>query len=319
MRSYLPLFLLLTVCCGVSASEKCTDTPQQSRISFETVERDLRYLASDALKGRASGKEGAKLAREYIAKRYSALQLASIEGIADSFTQYYSDFILDGLFQDRVGTNVIAVAKGTLYPEHVVVFTAHYDHIGIQRGKVHPGADDNASGVSALLAIASQSAASPPKHTHLFVATEYEEEGLLGAKAFVENPPVNVENIKLNINLDMLSQPGYRKKLYIAGTKQSPWLRTLLKEMIDAKPCATFGHDGRTKSRYQQDYIDWRRASDHWAFARKGIPYLFFGVDEHRFYHKPSDSVDKVDWPFYFHAVQTVADTVNLIDQYHFN
>lgn len=166
--------------------------------------------------------------------------------------------------------------------------------------------------------MAAKARLSPPQHTHIYVATEYEEQGLYGAKAFVAAPPVPVENIKLNINLDMLSQPGYRHQLYIAGTRQSPWLAELLAPVVEQQRCTVFGHDGRTRTRDRSDFIDWRKASDHWAFIREGIPYLFIGVGEHRYYHQPNDSVEHIDWPFYFNAVQTVENIVGILDRHQF-
>lgn len=316
----IPVILLLFACVFTAQARTCPSASLPVYLNPEQIRTDLEYLASDQLKGRRSGQEGALLARTYIAKRFLQSGLLSPElQKANGPEDYFSAFTLKGLFEDRTGINVVAITKGSRYPNDVIVFTAHYDHLGVQHGKVYNGADDNASGVSAMLAMADRSVRFPPAHTNIFVATEYEEQGLFGAKAFVEAPPVALERIRLNINLDMLSQPGSRGKLFVAGTRETPWLGEILQPLIERNPCVTFGHDGRSRSRYTQEYIDWRKSSDHWAFIRQQIPYLFLGVADHRHYHKPSDTAEQVHWPFYFNAVMTVNEIVQTINEHRFH
>ena len=112
---------------------------------------------------------------------------------------------------------MVAWLEGTQYPDKYIVITAHYDHLGKSGGKIYNGADDNASGVAAMLSIAEQLRRSRPKHSVIFLATDAEEKGLYGAKAFVQKPPVEISSIRFNLNLDMLAQGGGTSpKLYVS-------------------------------------------------------------------------------------------------------
>lgn len=310
------LLIYLPLCSSTLWASECVVEHAPSMFDKQQIKEDMAFLTSDTLKGRESGHEGAQLARHYIAKRYQELGLLPTATLLDKDGHgYFSPFILESLFSDRVGVNVIAKISSNDAEESVIVITAHYDHLGFKKGRIYAGADDNASGVSALLAIASVLAKKVTRHTYYFVATEYEEQGLFGAKAFVANPPVPLENIKLNINLDMLSQPGRRNKLYIAGTKKTPVLAEVLQPIVDNNPCIAYGHDGLSRSAYSREMIDWRRASDHWPFLSAGIPYLFFGVDDHHHYHRTTDNLDNVNWPFYLSAVESIITAVEILDK----
>src|SRR5690606_4458340 len=105
------------------------------------------------------------------------------------------------------GANIIGLVEGTRVPDRYFVVTAHYDHVGVHDGQIHNGADDNASGVATLLELAARLKAEPPQHSVLFVALDGEEPGLLGARAFVESPPVPLSAMALNLNFDMTGRP----------------------------------------------------------------------------------------------------------------
>src|SRR5690606_18370697 len=100
--------------------------------------------------------------------------------------------------------NVLGWIKGTENPDSFIVISAHYDHEGVKKGIIYNGADDNASGVSALFSFAEYFKSNPPKHSVILAAFDAEELGLRGSKYFVENPIVPLEKIRLNINLDMV-------------------------------------------------------------------------------------------------------------------
>jgi aminopeptidase YwaD len=195
--------------------------------------------------------------------------------------------------------NVAAVLPGrdpALAGECVVV-GAHYDHLGLggdaslapeRLGTVHPGADDNASGVAALLGIARAFAAEgPARRTVLFAAFGAEELGLLGSAHLVKNPPARcpVEKMQLMVNLDMVGRLR-DGKVYVDGADTAKGLRAEV-EAVAARPPAlplhpTFGGGGYGPS-------------DHTSFYARDVPVLFLFTGAHADYHRPSDTADKID------------------------
>jgi Zn-dependent M28 family amino/carboxypeptidase len=174
---------------------------------------------------------------------------------------------------------------------------------------VYNGADDNASGVAGLLAAASRFARRPPRHSIIFAAFDAEEFGLRGASTFVAAPPVPVERIALNVNLDMIGRNA-RGELYAAGAHHRPYLRPLV-ERVAARASVKLlqGHDDPKLGQN-----DWTFQSDHGAFHRAGVPFLYFGVEDHPDYHKPTDDFEKLSPEFFVRAAETVTAAVELLD-----
>ncbi len=198
-----------------------------------------------------------------------------------------------------VTANVVAVLPGrdpALAGECVVV-GAHYDHLGFggdaslapeQVGTVHPGADDNASGVAALLAIARAMAAEgPARRTFLFAAFGAEELGILGSAHLVKNPSpaCAIERMQLMVNLDMVGRPR-GAKVYVDGADTAGGLRDLVGALATRAPRLplelVFGGDGYGPS-------------DHTSFYARGVPVVSLFTGAHGDYHRPSDTADKVD------------------------
>ena len=121
--------------------------------------------------------------------------------------------------------------------------TAHFDHLGVRNGQVFNGADDNASGVAALLAVAARVSANKPEHSVVFAALDAEESGLNGAKAFMGDPPVAREAIVMNVNLDMVARDE-KNLLFATGTFQYPFLKAYLKDVARPPVVLRLGHDG---------------------------------------------------------------------------
>jgi hypothetical protein len=181
--------------------------------------------------------------------------------------------------------------------DECVVIGAHYDHLGLggeeslapeQTGTVHPGADDNASGVSAMLAIARASvAAGPPRRSILFVAFGAEEIGLLGSSRLVKAPPAAcpVARMQLMVNLDMVGRPD-RGRLYVDGADTARGLR----DLVAAAAKAAGG--GITLAFGAGDGYG---PSDHTSFYARDVPVLYLFTGAHADYHRPSDTADKVD------------------------
>ena len=213
---------------------------------------------------------------------------------------------------NRASTSSGSAVDGQSDDARAIVVSAHYDHVGVRDGKTYPGADDNASGTAALLAMASLCKASPWQHDVVFAAFDAEEMGLQGSRAFVATPPIPKSRIALNLNMDMVSRSDARE-IFVAGTSYRPELRTVL-EPVAARSAVKvrFGHD---QSKGGFDRNDWTMQSDHGPFHTAGIPFVYFGVEDHADYHKPTDTFDKIDRAFFFQVVATIVDAIGTLDR----
>ncbi len=254
---------------------------------------DVRFLSSDAMQGRLVGSEGSAEARRFILGRMREIGLTPAD-------QAFTFKKKDG--SEVTGVNLVARIAGTQPGGRAIVITAHYDHLGVQNGQIYNGADDNASGVAGLLAIAEAFKAKAPKHDIWIVFLDAEEGGLRGARAFVESPPVPRERIALNINLDMISK-NTKGELYAAGGSTQPWVKAQLDALAPGAPVTLKqGHD--TGPYESSD--NWTYQSDHGVFARAGILWVYFGVEDHPEYHKPTDDFATIPQDFFRKAVETV-------------
>lgn len=262
---------------------------------------DVRILSADDMEGRLVGSPGGEKARGYILGRMREIGLVPVE-------QAFVFKRKDGA--EVRGVNLIARIEGSSPGGKVLVITAHYDHLGIQGGQIYNGADDNASGVAGLLAVAEAFKAAPPRHTVLFVALDAEEGGLRGARVFLKAPPVPAGDIALNINFDMLAKNA-RGELYAAGGSPNPWVKARLEALVPTAPVSLkLGHDTGP----DDSFDNWTYQSDHGVFARAGIPWVYFGVEDHPEYHKPTDDFATVPQAFFLKAVDTVVAAARLFD-----
>ncbi|WJG08813.1 M28 family peptidase [Aliiglaciecola sp. LCG003] len=289
----------------------CSQYKLNQRVNAEQLWSDFSTLASDKMQGRKSQTKGALLAREYIQQRYANAGLAGVISELD----YLLPFTYKHGWTEFDGVNVAGWVKGAVFPDQYIVVTAHYDHLGKKGRDIYNGADDNASGVSAMLALADKKMSEQPKHSIIFLATDAEEKGLYGAKGFLQKPPVSLSKIKYNLNLDMLSQNKSDNRLYISGARSYPQLAPLVQEAISsAGLCLVSEHRNQRRNSAGFKRTNWRKASDHGAFAKLGIANLFIGVLDHPYYHSSNDTVDKVDAKFFTTAVETSLHVLELLD-----
>ncbi|AKD03889.1 M28 family peptidase [Pontibacter korlensis] len=275
---------------------------QSSKPDAKLLLQDIKVLSADSMQGRLSGTKGSEKAQAYILRRFKEVGLKPFNG---NYKQHFS--IDTKRAQVPEATNLVGYIPGK--SDKAIVITAHYDHVGEREGNIYNGADDNASGVGALLAAAAHFSKHPPKHTLIFAALDGEELGLQGAKAFLEQPPVPVQNILLNINMDMLSINN-KGELYASGTYHYPQLKPYLEKVKPRKKAKLMlGHD-----RPEQGQDDWTGQSDHFRFHERGIPYVYFGVEDHPHYHKPTDDFENVNTVFYPDAAALVIDFLEIAD-----
>ena len=272
-------------------------TPLAAQQSAEAREllNDVKFLASDALQGRKIGTPGADTAAAYLARRFAAAGLQPGSG------GWYQRFTVDPSapaaqhsgIGGAAGENVIGILPGrdTGLQNQVVVVGAHYDHLGLggfgslapdSTGKVHNGADDNASGSAALIAIAKHLAAHPPARTVVFIAFSGEEEGLLGSEWYVRHPLYPLDHTEAMLNLDMVGRLR-DSKLIIYGTATAKEWQPLLDSLN-----ATAHFDLHAQG-------DGYGPSDQSSFYAAGLPVLHFFTDLHADYHRPSDDWQKIN------------------------
>lgn len=303
--------LTLAACETTTPTETATPPAAASPADYTQLMDDLRILSADDMQGRDTGSEGGAKAREYIVGRLEAL------GVQPSPMGRLQPWEMQGPTREGVktfnGVNIIGVIPGTRVSDKYIVVTAHYDHVGVNDGQVFNGADDNASGVATMLELAKRLKVNPPEHSVLIVALDGEERSLLGAKHFVEAPPVPLSSISMNLNFDMTARADTDGKLWVTGTYQHPYFRPLL-ERIAARGTVSLAFGKDTPEDKGAD--NWVEASDHAAFHRAGLPFLYFGVNYHPDYHRPSDDFEKVVPATFQSSTELAIEGFRALDQW---
>jgi Zn-dependent M28 family amino/carboxypeptidase len=298
MRNQILIFILIFLGLNTSSFSQ--------KINEKELLEDLQYLSSDALEGRKPLTEGGKMAAQYIKERFAALKLHT------QYLDYTQSFTFTNAREQKVyenAANIVGFIPGK-NSSQMIVITAHYDHLGKRDELIFNGADDNASGTAALLAFASYFSQNRPNHSIMFVALDAEEMGHQGAKALVKDFPFPLEQVKLNINMDMISR-NENNELYAAGTYHYPFLKPSLESVAKGKKMnLLLGHDipGTGND-------DWSLASDHAQFHLKKIPFIYFGVEDHEDYHRPTDTFENIDPDFYVAATQLILNAIIKLDK----
>ena len=307
-RDYLLLALLLVgnITFAQSPIERALNT-----INRSSAEATINFLASDDLQGREAGVHGSRVTSEYIV---SLLQWMGVSPLADSYFQPFDAYRKERQKKGRLEVhpdsiaklkqevhqklsmrNVLGMIPGKNTKEYVIV-GAHFDHLGIDPAldgdQIYNGADDNASGVSAVLQIARAFLASgqQPERNVIFAFWDGEEKGLLGSKYFVQTCPF-LSQIKGYLNFDMIgrnNKPQQPKQVVYFYTAAHPVFGDWLKEDI-----RKYG------LQLEPDYRAWENpigGSDNGSFAKVGIPIIWYHTDGHPDYHQPSDHADRLNW-----------------------
>jgi Zn-dependent M28 family amino/carboxypeptidase len=261
-----------------------------------SIKEDVTFLSDDKLEGRQTGTKGEQDAAHYIANRFKTLGLApkGTEGYLQKFSfkpktnphQVVTYTVKDG---DSTITGINIVGFLNNKAENTIVIGAHFDHLGygaegsLHRGEraIHNGADDNASGVSVLLNLASKLKKANTNNNYLFIAFSGEEMGLLGSNYFVKNPTIDIKKVNYMINMDMVGRLKADSTLAVYGVGTSPILRQTLK-----------AHNTKFKLIDKESGVG---PSDHTSFYNADIPVLHFFTGQHEDYHKPSDDADKLN------------------------
>lgn len=298
LKFFLPVCLLVISNCisqNSTVEEKASEKTSYD-FSQELLLKHIKELSSDAYEGRETGTTGAEKAKNYIIANFEKL---GVKPLGNMFVQ---PFPMPNHKNIEQGVNVIGYIKGTTTPNEYIVISAHYDHEGIKNGKIYNGADDDASGVSALFAFAEYFQKHPPKHSVILAAFDAEERGLIGSFFFVDNPMVKKEQLKLNINMDMISRSN-KKELFVVGPQHYKQLKSIVENL---KPSGNVS--------VKIGHKEWTYASDHAGFHKANIPFIYFGVEDHKDYHKPTDDFENIHPTFYTNVVQTIITFFKKVD-----
>ncbi|NLR94538.1 MULTISPECIES: M28 family peptidase [Flammeovirga] len=269
---------------------------------------NTRILSSPEFEGRRTNTKGGFKARDYVANMFNEIGLKPLN--QGSFIQPFN-------FHNRLfnitakGYNVVGYVEGTEWQnpsEGCLLIGAHYDHLGTFGGNIYYGADDNASGVSALFEIARSFVENPPLYPVVFLSFDAEELSCTGSHYFVKSQLLPVESMFLFVNMDMISISD-KKEIMVAGTHYNHEYRKLIQESASKVPMKVkFGHDRRR----DDGQNNWVYSSDHGEFHKVGVPFVYFGVEEHEHYHRTTDTFDNIDIGFFVESSQMI---LNFMDK----
>ncbi|MCK0131926.1 M28 family peptidase [Flavobacteriaceae bacterium F08102] len=317
---------LLTLLCLGLCVIACKQNLHEKRVIINEAQllQRLKIISHDSLEGRYFGTPGNIKTQHYLAKEFKSLGIAP--AFAEGYIQRYphtfsgqrrqrmypvhggSDGLLNVSDTTVYGGNVVAKIEGKL--KETIVITAHLDHLGVIEGEIYNGADDNASGVAALVAIGEYFKNNPPKHRLILAAVDAEEIGSLGAEYLFKHFPVDTTQIVLNINMDMISHND-SLALYASGLYHYPSLKEPLTH-LNSPIKLLFGHDNNKN--INED--DWTFSSDHRVFHKRGIPFVYFGVEDHKDYHEATDVFENINKEFYIEAVKLIIQAIEAYDSY---
>jgi len=284
-----------------------TNYPQNSDIS--AIKTDIEFLASDAMEGRKIGSRGEQMAAKFISERFTRLGLKSypenpsyIQKFTVSKSAHPHAFPSEEGASEIQGKNVVGYIDNGARMN--IVLGGHYDHLGmgefgsLHMGKpeVHNGADDNASGIAALLKLAKDLKGASKEYNYIFIAFSGEEMGLWGSNYWVKNPNVAMNSIAFMINMDMVGRLNNERQLLINGTGTSPHFDAV----VDKANTYNFKLVKSASGMGPSDYS---------SFYNKDVPVLSFFTGQHEDYHKPTDDVDKIN----FKGVNDIAEYIETI------
>jgi hypothetical protein len=270
-------------------------------MSEDDFKKLVYTLADDKYEGRKTGEKGQKMAAEFIVDYYKNLGISAANDDGN-YLQHIPVEYFRGLSADD-SENVVAYIKGSEIPEEYIVISAHYDHLGVQGEKIYNGADDDASGTSAVLLIAEAfknavEQGNGPKRSIVFLHVTGEEEGLYGSRYYTENPIFPLENTVTNLNIDMIGRYDIQHKdnpefVYLIGSDK---LSSELHELSEAinKKYTNLMLDYTYNDENDPNRFYYR--SDHYNFAKNNIPIIFYFTGVHKDYHKETDTADKIQY-----------------------
>ena len=299
MKKYIILPVLLLTASLISCGQS---------ISKENIKKHIETLAGDAYEGRGTGLPGEEKAAVYIESQFKKLKLKPL-GDAKTYRQAF-DFKggTHGTGPEGKSKNIVGFLDNGAAT--TVIIGAHYDHLGLgkdgssldanPKGKIHNGADDNASGVAGVLELARyfQSNKVKEKNNFVFICFSGEELGLYGSKYYTEHPTIDLTKVNYMINMDMVGRFEASKGLSVSGSGTAPIWEPLLKKLSTDQMTIKTDSSGTGPS-------------DHTSFYLKNLPVLHFFTGSHSDYHKPSDDFDKINYDGEVAVLDVIVKVIN--------
>ncbi len=306
------LILIFPFFCSSQENIKYANT-----ININDLYDHISILASDSLEGRETGKPGQKKAAKYIANHFQKIGIPPYKR-----KTYFQKFKVkskrhvckcddcDLTFFKRVfksnqiikGENVLGYIEGTDLKDELIIITAHYDHLGKHDSLIFNGADDDASGVAGAMEIAeafmiAKKEGYGPRRSILIMPVSGEEKGLLGSKYYTDNPVYPLNSTIANLNIDMIGRlddwHNTGDYVYLIGSDRLSYDLHNINEEINSN---------YTKLELDYKYNDeddpnrYYYRSDHYNFAKNNIPVIFYFNGVHEDYHRPSDTIEKLEF-----------------------
>ena len=282
-----------------------------STITKEDLKKHLLKFTSQEFEGRRTGEKGQKLAANYIADFYKSLEFEAAISEGQYF-QYIPREFFNGASKNA-SENVLGFIYGTEKPEEIVVISAHYDHLGLKGDKIFNGADDNGSGTSAVLEIAEAFhkaviEGEGPKRSILFLNLTGEEEGLYGSKYYTSHPVFPLKNTVVDLNIDMIGRVDEAHKenpnfVYLIGadkiSRELHYISEALNKKYTQLDLDYTYNDEKDPNRFYY-------RSDHYNFAKNGVPIIFYFNGTHADYHKETDTEEKINYEILAKRAQLV-------------
>lgn len=295
------VYLLLTLLWTTATFAQLENAlPYGQSITEQDLKELLYVYASDFFQGRETGTLGQQRAVQFLREFYERNNIKAATGTDNYFQKM--ELTIKG---EAVKTeNVVAIIEGKTTPEEYIVISSHLDHIGLENGEINNGADDDGSGTVALLEIAQAfqaavDAGEGPDRSIVFLHVSGEEKGLLGSKYYTNNPIYPLANTVANLNIDMVGRTdpkrteGRREYVYLIGSDR---LSTDLHKISEVANKATLNLDLDYTYNAPDDPNRFYFRSDHYNFAKNNIPVIFYFNGTHADYHKPTDTVEKIEF-----------------------
>ena len=287
-------------------------------INVAQIKKDVYFLASDKLAGRGTSDAGGAMAARYICSRFKQIGLLP-KGDNNGYLKAYEykapanpHMGIDSAAKTSHSNNVVGYIDNGA--PNTIIIGAHYDHLGKgydgnsldanPQGKIHNGADDNASGVAGVIALANyyQKNNVKEKYNLLFICFSGEELGLYGSKKFCDNPSIDLSTVDFMLNMDMIGRLDSLNRLLVYGVGTAADLYSVIKNT-------------KTDFKIKTDSSG-IGPSDHTSFYLKDIPVLHFFTGSHSDYHKPSDKADKVNYEGEKKVLEYIVAVVNELDSH---
>ncbi len=286
----------------------------QTVISDTLLKAHVSALAHDSMNGRFTGRSEIVIAARYIAAQMDSIGLKKIAGLNRSYLVPWTM----KMYKEYPGEHVVGVIPGSDKKEKLIIFSSHYDHVGVQSNQkafpfgtankrvkgdsIFNGANDNATGVAAMLELARAFAQIKPAYTLMFVAFSGEELGLLGSEDFCGD--LVPELIKMNVNLEMLGRPNGARPFIVEEENSAVFLSLFNQNLVQSG--ASYPKKYFVRDPYPQQNLFKR--SDNYSFHKRGIPsFTIMATNpEDKYYHSADDELKTIQ----FDQMQQIVEAI---------